>query len=87
MADLSLAYLSEGSDPQNELINRLERVNPKILGISAMESYLLDSVYRLAETAKNWDPQLFIVLGGVNATVMDEEILQTNKVDVVVRGE
>ena len=87
VADLNLAYLSEGSDPEKELINRLEGDKPKILGISAMESYLLDSVYRLAEAAKNCDPQLFIVLGGVNATAIDEEILQTNKVDAVVRGE
>lgn len=87
VADLNLAYLSEGSDPEKELINRLEGDKPKILGITAMESYLLDSVYRLAETAKNCDPKLFIVLGGVNATAIDEEILQSNKVDVVVRGE
>ena len=87
VADLNLAYLSEGSDPEKELINRLEIDKPRILGISAMESYLLDSVYRLAETAKNCDPQLFIVLGGVNATAMDEEILLTYKVDAVVRGE
>jgi len=87
VADLNLAYLSEGSDPEKEMINRLEEDKPKILGISAMESYLLDSVYRLAETAKNCNPQLFIVLGGVNATAMDEEILLTKKVDAVVRGE
>jgi radical SAM superfamily enzyme YgiQ (UPF0313 family) len=52
-----------------------------------MEFFLLDFVYRLAETAKKWDPQLFIVLGGVNATAMDEKILQTKRVDAVVRGE
>ena len=87
VADLNLIYLSEGSDPEKELIKRLERDKPKILGLSAMESFLLDSVYRLAEAAKKCDPQLFIVLGGVNATAMDEEILQTKRVDAVVRGE
>ncbi len=87
VADLNLIYLSEGSDPEKELIKRLERDKPKILGLSAMESFLLDSVYRLAETAKKCDPQLFIVLGGVNATAMDEDILQTKRVDAVVRGE
>lgn len=87
MADLNLIYLSEGSDLEKELIKRLERDRPKILGLSAMESFLLDSVYRLAETAKKCDPQLFIVLGGVNATAMDEEILQAKRVDAVVRGE
>lgn len=87
VADLNLAYLSDGSDPGKELVKRLKGDKPKILGISAMESYLLDSVYRLADTAKNCDPQLFIVLGGVNATAIDEEILQTNKIDAVVRGE
>lgn len=87
VADLNLVYLSEGSDPEKELINRLEGDKPRILGISAMESYLLDSVYRLAEIARNYNPQLFIVLGGVNATAMDEEILLTHKVDAIVRGE
>ena len=87
VADLNLAYLLEGSDPEKELVSRLEGDRPKILGISAMESYLLDSVYRLAEVARICDPQLFIVLGGVCATAVDEEILQTNKIDAVVRGE
>jgi radical SAM superfamily enzyme YgiQ (UPF0313 family) len=87
VADLNLDYISEGSDPAEELIKRIERDKPKILGLSAMESYLLDSVYRLAEIARRCDPQLFIVLGGVNATAVDEEILQTKRVDAVVRGE
>jgi anaerobic magnesium-protoporphyrin IX monomethyl ester cyclase len=87
VADLNLSYLSDGAEPEKKLIDKLEQIQPKVLGISAMESYVMDSVYRLVETAKNWDPELFVVLGGVNATAMDEEILQTNKVDAVVRGE
>lgn len=87
VADLNLIYLSEGMDPEKELLNRIERGQPKILGLSAMESYLLDSTYRLAKAAKRCDPQLFIVLGGVNATAMDVKILQTKSVDAVVRGE
>ena len=55
VADLNLIYLSEGGDPEEELIKRLERDKPKILGLSAMESFLLDSIYRLAETARKRD--------------------------------
>ena len=87
LVDLNLIYLSDGIDPKKALIKRLESDKPKILGITAMESYLLDSVYRLAAIAKKHDPQLFIVLGGVNATAVDEVILQTKLVDAVVRGE
>lgn len=87
VADLNLSYLASGKEPEAELIARLEKERPRILGIGAMESYLLDSVFRLVHAARKLDPGLFIVFGGVNATAMDKEILQHRAVDAVVRGE
>ncbi len=87
LVDLNLKYLCDGRDPEKELLKSLKENRPKILGLSAMESFLLDAVFRLAKTAKKYDPELFIVLGGVNATAMDEKILKTGDVDAVVRGE
>ncbi len=87
VADLNLQYLAIEREPEDELIDRLASTKPHILGISAMESYLLDAVLRLARAARQVAPDLFIVLGGVNATAIDERILQTGQVDAVVRGE
>jgi radical SAM superfamily enzyme YgiQ (UPF0313 family) len=87
VADLNLSFLADGITPETELITRLEQDRPRILAIGAMESYLLEAVYRLARTARDYDPGLYIVVGGVNATAIDAAILKTGKVDAVVRGE
>ncbi len=87
VADLNLQYLATEKEPEDELIDRLTSTKPRILGISAMESYLLDAALRLVHAARQVAPDLFIVLGGVNATAIDAHILQTGKVDAVVRGE
>ncbi|MGD8242113.1 MAG: cobalamin-dependent protein, partial [Desulfobacterales bacterium] len=79
VADLNLSFLADGITPETELITRLEQDRPRILAIGAMESYLLEAVYRLARTARDYDPGLYIVVGGVNATAIDAAILKTGK--------
>jgi radical SAM superfamily enzyme YgiQ (UPF0313 family) len=87
VADLNLSYLAEAKEPEQELRKRLADEKPRILAIGAMESYLLEAVYRLVRVARQHDPDIFIVLGGVDATAMDTEILRTGHADAVVRGE
>lgn len=87
VADLNLSFLADGILPEAELIARLAQDQPRIVGIGAMESYLLEAVYRLARAARDYNPRLYIVVGGVNATAIDADILQTGKIDAVVRGE
>jgi radical SAM superfamily enzyme YgiQ (UPF0313 family) len=87
VADLNLSYLADAREPEDELRNRLAEHSPRILGISAMESYLMDAVGRLVRTAREADPDLLIVAGGVNATSIDSILLRDLGADAVVRGE
>ena len=87
VVDLNLHYLAAENEPEVELVDRLAAASPRVLGISAMESYLLEAVLRLVRAARQVDPDLFIVLGGVNVTAMDHRLLQEEAVDAVVRGE
>jgi len=56
------------------------------IGLTAT-SALIHSACRIAERLKAADPDTKIVLGGVHPTVMPEEVLATEAVDYVVRGE
>lgn len=66
------------------LISSLQR--PRIIGISVLT---LNSgrAYELAEKIKKIDPAATLVLGGIHPTVVAEEALSKEGVDVVVRGE
>ncbi|HLC23224.1 MAG TPA: radical SAM protein [Dehalococcoidia bacterium] len=64
----------------------LERESPSILGISAhTETYL--SGLKIAEFAKEVNPEITVVMGGTHPTVMYQEVASEKSVDVVVRGE
>ena len=64
----------------------LKRGSPKILGISAHTETYLNGL-RIAEIAKQVNPEIKVVMGGPHPTVMYEEVVREKDVDVVVRGE
>ena len=73
------------TDP-NQLAVMLEQLSPRILGISVQtETY--PNGLRLAELAKQVIPNTMVVMGGPHASVMYEEILKEDCVDIVARGE
>lgn len=64
----------------------LHRENPKILGISAhTETY--ENALKIARIAKEYNPQLPVVMGGSHPTVMYHEVALEPDVDYIVRGE
>ena len=69
---------------------RLERIlkrgSPKIIGISTHTETYLNGL-RIAETAKQVNPEITVVMGGPHSTVMYEEVIREKDVDVVARGE
>ncbi|MFB3926762.1 MAG: radical SAM protein [Syntrophales bacterium] len=72
----------------DEFLSREIRLhNPGIIGVSSMSgSYA--SAARVCEIAKEMDPGLLTVMGGIHASVLAEPVLRDNpSVDAVVRGE
>ncbi|MDD5440438.1 MAG: radical SAM protein, partial [Candidatus Omnitrophica bacterium] len=59
---------------------------PRIVGISTL-TITSKRAYDLAARIKKIDPRVIVVLGGIHPTVLPEEALRHDAVDVVVRGE
>jgi anaerobic magnesium-protoporphyrin IX monomethyl ester cyclase len=60
---------------------------PKIVGVTAM-SHSFASALTVCKIAKNYNPEILTVLGGIHATVLYDSILKVHRaVDVIVRGE
>jgi radical SAM superfamily enzyme YgiQ (UPF0313 family) len=67
-----------------ELVVSLRR--PRIVGLSAL-TVNSARAYDIARSVKRIDPEATVVLGGIHPTVLPEEALKSDGVDVVVRGE
>lgn len=78
--DEALAPLSE------ENVHERVGTPPRIFGISSMTANI-GRAYRIASIVKNRYPGTTIVFGGIHPTVLPEEVLQNENIDVVVRGE
>jgi len=74
-----------GFDPLR-LKRILERESPRILGISTHTETYINGV-KIAEIAKQVNPDITVVMGGPHATVMYQEVAREENIDVVVRGE
>lgn len=59
---------------------------PDVIGISVSTS-AYKAALNIARLSKKFSPNVRIVFGGIHPTVLPEEVLQTNLVDIVVRGE
>lgn len=64
----------------------LEHFKPEILGISMMSMTRVSS-YKLIKLAKEINPKIKIILGGIHASVMYEQLLKNFPVDCAVIGE
>ena len=59
---------------------------PYIVGISAMTANVA-SGYKIAEDIKSVNKEVIVILGGIHATVMPDEILKNENIDFIVKGE
>jgi radical SAM superfamily enzyme YgiQ (UPF0313 family) len=79
--------LSFPNMPLEKLRERLTQAKPDVVGITSMTSNYPGAV-SVAKIVKLWNPQCVVVMGGVHATFMHREILETvPEIDVIVRYE
>ena len=72
----------------DKVLEWIKKVDPEVLGISAMTVGFLSSI-KISQMAKKWNPNLKIVLGHYHPTFCAEKILKKYNVlvDYCVRGE
>ncbi|MFQ5753058.1 MAG: B12-binding domain-containing radical SAM protein, partial [bacterium] len=68
----------------SDLIMVLQK--PRIIGISVL-TLNCGRAYELADKIKRIDQESTIILGGIHPTVVSEDVLSNNGVDITVRGE
>lgn len=71
---------------EEEVRNQIEAVKPGIIGITMMTSTAIVS-HRIAQLAKEVDPTIRVVVGGVHPDALPEETLRNKAIDVVVKGD
>lgn len=82
-----LASLDDLSKPiWNEIKKVIEEYNPDAIGISA-KSQNFKSACNIARTAKKFNPNVKIIFGGPHVSMVGEEILSDENIDIGVYGE
>jgi len=75
------------SDLTEETLGQaIQEFSPNIVGITSTTA-LASAAHEVARWTKNISKDMKVVIGGVHPTVLPEETLEDNNVDVVVRGE
>ncbi len=69
-----------------EKLNNVFDLSETIFGISFLTPYVYNS-YEIAKQLKLKFPNSKVIAGGAHATFMADEVLDSNNVDIVVRGE
>lgn len=87
--DYGLPLTKEGKEQiYREFLQDLSKIKPKGVGISCTAISQAEEVIYLCELIKEFDPNIFIFLGGYFPTIYYEEILsRTSAVDLIVFGE
>ena len=71
---------------ENYLRDNYSNEQPRYVGFTAVTPSIRNA-YAMAKIVKKIYPQTKIVFGGVHATVLSEEVIGQDEVDIVVRGE
>jgi radical SAM superfamily enzyme YgiQ (UPF0313 family) len=79
---------AEGISSELKLNDRLKSMSnsPSFIGITATTS-IIQNALDVAAQCKKVYPSSLIVFGGIHATVLPEDVLATDHVDYVIRGE
>lgn len=73
-------------NPRSWLLDRLAEKSYEIVGISAMITQIRDAL-EVAQTVKFFHPRTTVIIGGPQATVMPERVIEHPAVDAVCIGE
>ncbi|GAG55769.1 unnamed protein product [marine sediment metagenome] len=71
---------------EQSLIRYIEQFNPNVVGISCATP-LVYAAHKIAKTVKAVSGEITVVMGGPHPTVLPEETMADENVDIVVRGE
>ena len=87
--DYGLPLTQEGKEQiYRELLKDISEIRPKGIGISCTAIAQAEETLHLCELIKEYDPNIFIFLGGYFPTIYYEEIFsRTSAVDLIVVGE
>ena len=85
--DLTLLYMIEKENLLNRTLSLLKELKPKIIGISGMYLSLIPSIKKTALQIKDILPESKLVVGGVSASYLKNDLLENGGIDFVVRGE
>ena len=87
--DYGLPLTQEGKEQiYREFLTEISEIKPKGVGISCTAIAQAEETMYLCERIKEYDPSIFIFLGGYFPTIYYEEILsRTSAVDLIVIGE
>ena len=75
-------------EPMNEttIRNVIREFKPDVVGITCMTPMVVET-HMAASYIKRIDPKIRIVAGGIHPTVLPDEIIRDENIDVIVRGE
>lgn len=74
--------------PNSDLVDRVRRFRPDLIGISSLFSSQVGCAYAIANALKESVPEIPIVFGGIHASSKCREVLQNERsVDFVLTGE
>ncbi len=68
------------------LIKQIKQFNPNIVGISC-HTPLVYPAHKIAKTVKSFSRQITVIMGGPHPSVLPEDTIADENVDIVVRGE
>jgi len=71
---------------EESLIRHIKQFNPNIVGISC-HTPLVYLAHTMAKIVKSVSRQITVIMGGPHPTVLPEQIIADENVDIVVRGE
>lgn len=69
-----------------ELINRIREYNPSLIGIGGFTSQYA-RIKEITATVKSFNPKIKIVLGGIHATSVPQDVMENTKTDFIIQGE
>ena len=87
--DYGLPLTQEGKEQiYSEFLNDISEIRPKGIGISCTAIAQAEEAIHLCELIKEYNPNIFVFLGGYFPTIYYEEIFsRTSAVDLIVTGE
>jgi radical SAM superfamily enzyme YgiQ (UPF0313 family) len=70
-----------------EILARIEKAKPDIIGISVLFSFVIKEVYEMCRAIKERYPDIPIVLGGHHPSALPNEVMKSDFVDYVLVAE